>query len=361
MTDFGFAAIRVLLLAAATAFNFAPASARAAENTAETLLPKSDDEILAEAAQITGLTQDALKSAVGSDPKLLGVLSDQIAALRVVNNLANADDKGAALLLADIAAGKLRDKLITGPLGAALTGFTVYKTALEVYREAAYLPALHDDLYQKYKDARARNCSDSEAFEESTLKSRHYFEMKEGMVRDYYKAKGMNQELAGDRLDHAIRRSMVDQYWIARMEAKYRQETLKKNEARIRKELTDQMLAKIKATRPGKPAGQPEASPEKLAEDLAAVARFKAAVEADAVRMTRQYPNCTYKIAWLVEPKLENGKVCAAWDLKLLDAGNPSPEWRVKWQTPFTRGSMEAPFEWTISEIRARYPAPKPK
>ncbi len=197
----------------------------------------SKEEVIAEVARVTGLTNDAVSLIAKDNPQLLQGFNDTVTAVKVINSLADARDTEALADLVGYAVDKLRDKTLPAAMNGFITAFKVYKTALEITRDYYYVPKLDAGLYNAYREARADGLRRgdtsmeeiSTAFESATTRDLSgYYAVKTSMFDALVKAKGYNKELMGAPMKQALWRQ-VDDFWMKRCEAKLLQEILRAN------------------------------------------------------------------------------------------------------------------------------------
>ena len=318
-------------------------------------IPKTDAEILEQTATITGFSADVLKLAQGQDSSVMGYLGDQLAAIRIAEAVSTARDDEAVQMLLDLAVGKIKDKVVTGPAATTLTALSAYKTALELYRDYAYLPAIKEETYQKYRELRLTgHASPDGAFDEALGKVQHYAEVKETMVKEYYKARGWKSDQAGDAMEAKIRGSLVDQYWIGRLEAKLQKELISARKEEIRRQMIGAMIEKVNASRFKPVAEKPMFALEKNAENIALIQKFKAMIEAEVAHRNQAEAPLQYRINWNSGPKIDGDKFSFAYEMERMDPKSESDYWRGSWSGVFANGTAESPRVVSVGEIRAQ-------
>ena len=226
----------------------------------------SREEIINEVARQTGLSNDSVTLIAKESPQLLQGLNETVFGIKIVNSLCDAKDTEALVDLLGYAIDKLKDKVFPTPMNTFLLAFGAYKTALEVIRDYYYVPKFDNKIYDKYREVRMDELrrgdtsaeSISNCFEQATTqKDSGYFVLKNKMFDRMLAAKGYNKEQLGKKVEDKLWKE-IDNFWMARCEAKLQQERLKQNKAEIEKQIWERVtdrLDAIKKAAGGKTSG----------------------------------------------------------------------------------------------------------
>gem|GEM_PF-2552871 len=243
-------------------------------------LSKPDtSEVMEEVAKFTGLTKDVVELVNEEHAELFKGLDNTVFALKVVSLITEAKDTEALTEIGTKALEVCKDKVVAeafpAVVGTFFTVASVCKTSLELIRDYKWIPGYEEKIYRLYKKQRdtAPNADGPEVWETA-------FWMGIGMVpgeglaglKDaggYYVVKGKmldemvkeklklkSQEEAGEQSLKILNRK-VDEFWISRMEMRYKKERMKERKAELIKEIWDKKAQQLEALKAaaGKMAG----------------------------------------------------------------------------------------------------------
>ena len=307
-------------------------------------------ELISRLAQGTGMTNQALELALGKTPQKMQEGLDALTAIQVITQMAEAQDDKALTTSLDWVISRAKGKLVTGPLGAALTAVTLYKATLEFARDRVVIPALDERLYQEYRKYRDEDVAKQQGQESiSTSFDRisgrtdlGYHVLKEKMYQDYISALNLNPALIGPLFARFLR-SQVDTFWISILESRFQRDYMKVHRDELIARTWEELKTKLGSpgkpqtsgtpptTRPAlpekPPAGRDEtakprptpviAKPAGDASLQEAIQRFQASEEAKAAQhkaddVREGKSDTAYKFEWVVSPHLVGDQVVFA-------------------------------------------------
>jgi hypothetical protein len=215
------------------------------------------DEVISEAARLTGLSKDVVELVYQEAPSLFVNVEQAAFAVKMVHLFADARDDEAVLELFGRFADALRTAFLPSSLNTFFTAVKAYKTSLEVIRDYVFVPSLQESIYRSYRSSHLIDWkrgdksaeSISTAFETATMgRFSGYYEVKESMYQELIRAKGYNQDLVGPKLEKRLR-SQIDQFWMDALELRFQREILAQNESTIVAEIWEAIaedLARIR-------------------------------------------------------------------------------------------------------------------
>jgi len=239
--------MRLFILAMTVVMGLGPNAVQAAPN------PHLPEPTMAETIEhfqtASGLNKDALEVIFDHDSNALGKAQEFLMAAQVLNQLVNAQDSEAVYTLIGAAwdkiQGKLLGKLLSESAQGLVAAIKLYWDTLQVMRDYVVVPALDARVFEAYKQRRdqpGKAYLPKEAFDElaygtfGNWTGVTYFALREKMMKDFIKVKGINEEVAGDRyMEHL--KSQLDDYWMKRLESDYQRYVFQRDWPKIRAKL----------------------------------------------------------------------------------------------------------------------------
>ncbi|MCX7730663.1 MAG: hypothetical protein N2205_05560 [Candidatus Caldatribacterium sp.] len=201
----------------------------------------SRDEVIEEAARLTGLAKDSMELLYEEAPGLFVNVERAAFTVKMLHLFASARNEEAILELFNRSVDNLRPMLFPGPLNTFITAVKVYKTSLEIIRDYVFIPKLDDSIYQGYRYARLADLKQRDTSTESILMSFErattskfsgYYAVQEKMYQELLKRKGYREESLDATTKERLR-SQIDRFWMSVLELRLQQEILAQNERAI--------------------------------------------------------------------------------------------------------------------------------
>lgn len=201
----------------------------------------SRDEVVEEAARLTGLSKDIMELLYEEAPSLFVNVEETAFRIKMLHLFASARDEEAILELFNRFVDELRPALLPEVFNTFITAVKAYKTSLEVIRDYVFIPAFDESIYQSYRSSRLIDWkrgdtsaeSISTSFEVATTRwGSGYYVVRDKMYRELLRRKGYNENLLGAKMVKHLR-SQIDQFWMDALELRFQQEILSQNEDAI--------------------------------------------------------------------------------------------------------------------------------
>ena len=306
----------------------------------------SREEIINEVARQTGLTNDTVTLIAKESPQLLQGLNETVLGVKIVNAFCDARDTEALVDLLGYAVDKLKDKVFPTPMNTFLLAFGAYKTALEVIRDYYYVPKFDNKIYDKYREVRTDELrrgdtspeSISNCFEQATTqKDSGYYAVKTKMFDRMIAAKGYNKDQLGEKVEKKLWKE-IDDFWMARCEAKLQQERLQQRKAEIQEQIwarVSTQLDAIKNAATNKNTGGPDSffftestipAGWKLSRYAESLRDFKPVHEPQSNRIYQRFNLYPAEFIEKLDPDGKNGS-------RRYPNGKPIPSEKARWMS----------------------------
>lgn len=275
-------------------------------------LSKPDQsEVMEEVAKFTGLTKDVVELVNEEHAELFKGLDNTVFALKVVSLITEAKDTEALTEIGTKALEIVKDALVKEAFPAAVGTFftvaSVSKATLEIVRDYYWIPKNEEAIYQAYKEfrtedrkwtkrvvkeAQGRDIDEDKAEDTSVDGMNQAFDyapfgkayrpVREKMFDKMLEAKAdtmttsegikIKRKMDKDQMGPVViadYEKKIDDFWISRMEMRYRKESMKERQVEIIKEIWDKKAQQLEAI---KAAASKMAGPQrffiKLPQDL---------------------------------------------------------------------------------------------
>ncbi|MBI4389634.1 MAG: hypothetical protein HY580_05585, partial [Nitrospinae bacterium] len=220
----------------------------------------SKAEVIDEVSRFTGLAADAVGLVHEEHAALFENVNGAVFAAKAVNMIADAKDQELAteLVMQGVEDGldKLKEKFLPAAMNGFLAMAGVYKASLEIIRDYIVVPKFDESIYQAYKTSRAGDSkmdvspeARETAFAAGVMNSASgYYLVKGKIFDDMIKARGLNKDVMGEPMVKKLERQ-IDDFWINRLETRYRLELLKAQKDNLKTETWKIVAKDIEAIR----------------------------------------------------------------------------------------------------------------
>jgi|GEM_PF-4873427 len=253
-------------------------------------LSKPDQsEVLEEVSKFTGLTKDVVELVNEEHAELFKGLDNTVFAAKVVSLVTEAKDTEALTAIGEKLLEIRTDQLVAQAfpvaVGTFLTVAKVCKTSLELVRDYYWVPKNEEAIYQAYKEFRTEDRKwtkrvvkeekgrdiDEDKAEDTSVEGMNqafdyapfgkaYRPVREKMFDKMLEAKAdtmttsegikIKRKMDKDQMGPVViadYEKKIDDFWISRMEMRYKKERMKERKAELIKEIWDKKAQQIEA------------------------------------------------------------------------------------------------------------------
>lgn len=236
-------------------FLYSSAYAMSAKNNH--IPPPTNQEVISEVERFTGLGTD-VSDLLKKEPALFENIDKQIYYIKIIDNIYNAKDWDAIMVVVDAVVNdridKLMAKMFSKTLNTYITIAKAAKASMEIFRDYALVPYLDDSVYEVYKSKRsdAGAYNPREAFDETLAHygPANYFALKDKKTQALIKSMGYNTDLVSDEMYKKLILPKLETFWFNQLETRYQQEEFEKEYPALKKQADENLkslMEKVKS------------------------------------------------------------------------------------------------------------------